>query len=260
MVYPKTQTQDNRCATYSCRHKGKVRWNQIACAHSHGGILNTTSPFVPCFVGPIRRFAECVTKTVFQQCERYVYVMLLMVVMINRACLFSTVKKFLRIIILSVDPVMMLTDDNLALSQLFARHQEALVMRSWARAARLLDHYRKRLQFRILLEERHLLPYCVGEKLPGQWHIYISEHRRLEDALNNANKRLAVARRRGITAAVLIALLDEEKTLKYNLEHHLHREETEFSTTLQQSLPMDVGTRFVRALIHPSRTEHPQIV
>lgn len=153
----------------------------------------------------------------------------------------------------------MLTDDHMALSQLFARHQEALVVRSWARAARLLEHYQKRLQYRISLEERHLLPYCVGEKLPGQWQVYISEHRRLEDALHNANIRLATARRRGITAAVLIALLDEEKTLKYVLEHHLQREEAEFSTTLQQSLPVDVGTRFVHALIHPGRTEHQLI-
>ncbi|MGH2507615.1 MAG: hypothetical protein ACRDHZ_09480, partial [Ktedonobacteraceae bacterium] len=75
---------------------------------------------------------------------------------------------------MSVNPVTMLTDDHMALSQLFARHQEALVMRSWARAARLLDYYRKRLQHRILLEERHLLPYCIEEKLTGQWRTYIS--------------------------------------------------------------------------------------
>ncbi|MGH8402528.1 MAG: hemerythrin domain-containing protein [Gammaproteobacteria bacterium] len=157
---------------------------------------------------------------------------------------------------MGVDLVTVLSDEHMALSQMFARHQEALVMRSWARAARLLDHYRKRLQHRILLEERYLLPYCVDEKLPGQWQVYISEHRRLENTLNNAHIRLTAARRRGITAVALIALLDEEKTLKHILEHHLQREEAAFSTILRQSLPMDVSTSVVHALMHPAKMKN----
>lgn len=153
---------------------------------------------------------------------------------------------------LSFDPVTTLADEHVALAQLFARHQEALVTRAWARAARLLDHYRKRLQYHIQLEEHYLLPYCVEERAPGRWqaHVYIAEHRRLEELLSKAGKRLAVARRRGVTAAALIALLDEEKTLKHVVEHHYQREEISLFTVLRQSLPEEVRIGLTHILMH----------
>lgn len=153
---------------------------------------------------------------------------------------------------LSFDSVTTLAREHVALEQLFIRHQEALVMRVWARAARLLEHYRKRLEYQIQLEERYLLPYWVEEKAPGQSQasIYIVEHRRLEDLMQKASTRLAIARRRGITASVLITLLDEEKVLKQVIGHHYQREETVLFTVLRQLLPEEVRSEFVRTLMH----------
>ncbi|MGH8377351.1 MAG: hemerythrin domain-containing protein, partial [Gammaproteobacteria bacterium] len=73
----------------------------------------------------------------------------------------------------SIDPITALSNEHEELTHLFARHQEALVTRAWARAARLLDHYGKRLRYHIGLEERYLLPYCAGEKAPGQWQAHV---------------------------------------------------------------------------------------
>ncbi|MGH8370592.1 MAG: hemerythrin domain-containing protein [Gammaproteobacteria bacterium] len=144
--------------------------------------------------------------------------------------------------------VAVLMEDHVTLATLFARHQEALVARSWARAARLLDHYRKRLEHRILLEEQYLLPYGADKNMPREWQSYIAEHRRLEDLLNSTCARLATARRRGVTPSALIALLDDEKTLKHALEQHLLREEEEFSPTSQHALPKEVSSELIRAL------------
>ncbi|MGA9852269.1 MAG: hemerythrin domain-containing protein [Gammaproteobacteria bacterium] len=159
---------------------------------------------------------------------------------------------------LAFDPITTLADEHVALAQLFARHQEALVTRAWARAARLLDHYQKRLQYQIQLEERFLLPYCVEEKAPGQWQarVYMAEHRRLEELLHKAGVRLAAARRRGVTSAGLIALLDEEKTLKHVVEYHYQREEIALFSILRQSLPEEVRTGLVHVLMQHNNIPH----
>ena len=147
-------------------------------------------------------------------------------------------------------PVAILAEDHTTLALLFARHQEALVTRSWARAARLLDHYRKRLEYRISLEEQYLLPYGADKNMPPEWQSYIAEHRRLEELLNSTCARLATARRRGVTASALIALLDDEKTLKHVLEQHLQREEEQFSPASQDALPEAVSSELMLALMH----------
>jgi|GEM_PF-4996796 len=100
-----------------------------------------------------------------------------------------------------------------------------------------------------MLEERFLLPYCVKSHIPGHWQVYVTEHQLLEEILESASRRLAAARRRGITNATLIALLDEEKTAKYALEHHLKQEDMEFSITLGQTLPDEVRKSLVHVLV-----------
>ena len=139
---------------------------------------------------------------------------------------------------LSFDPFAALADEHAALTQLFARHQAALVTRAWARAARLLDSHRKRLAQHIELEERYLLPYCLREKLPNQWptRVYSAEHQRIQELASKLSARFAKLRRRGVTSAALIALLDEEKTLKHILEHHHAREEMALFANLPQVL------------------------
>lgn len=76
------------------------------------------------------------------------------------------------------------------------------------------------------LEEEHLLPHCGrAQAVRYPANVYRAEHRRIEQLMEKAAERLTNAQRRGITPAVLISLLDEERTLKHLLEHHHEREE-----------------------------------
>ncbi|MGH8396743.1 MAG: hemerythrin domain-containing protein [Gammaproteobacteria bacterium] len=160
---------------------------------------------------------------------------------------------------LSIDPITALSNEHKELTHLFARHQEALVTRAWARAARLLSQYQKRLLYHIGLEERYLLPYCAEEKAGGHWraHVYIAEHRRLEELLRKTSTRLAVARRRGVSSMALIALMDEEKTLKHVAQHHHQREDMALFESLRESLPEEARTALMyelgRADVWPER-------
>jgi len=127
----------------------------------------------------------------------------------------------------SADPVGLLLEQHLAFGDLFARHQEALLDRRLEDAARLLEEYGERLRAHIALEEQDLLPKCGGNG-SSRWppEVYRAEHRRIEQLLEKARDRLQREARHGITAAALIALLDEERTLKRLVEHHHEREET----------------------------------
>lgn len=120
----------------------------------------------------------------------------------------------------------LLRGQHLSLGDLFACHQEALVDRRWAEAARLLEEYGQRLLEHIDFEERHLLPRCDSAG-HARWPaaVYRAEHRRIEQLLRKAADRLTRARGAAVTSAVLITLLDEERTLKRLLEHHHEREE-----------------------------------
>lgn len=112
------------------------------------------------------------------------------------------------------------------LGDLFASHQQALVDRRWAQAARLLEEYEQGLLSQIHFEERHLLPRCEaigGAQRPRA--IYKAEHRRIEQLLREAADRLACTLGSEITPAILASLLDEERTLKRLMEHHREREE-----------------------------------
>lgn len=127
---------------------------------------------------------------------------------------------------LNENAVPLLVQQHIVLGDLFASHQEALVDRRWAQAARLLDEYEQTLLSHIHFEERHLLPRCDamgGMQWPGA--VYKAEHRRIEQLLREAADRLARARGAGITPASLISLLDDERTLKRLVEHHHEREE-----------------------------------
>jgi hemerythrin-like domain-containing protein len=122
-------------------------------------------------------------------------------------------------------------EQHLAFGDLFARHQEALLDRRLEDAARMLEEYGERLRTHIALEERALLPKC-GSHGSSRWppEVYRAEHRRIEQLLEEARERLQREARRGITAAALIAILDEERTLKRLVEHHHEREETALFT------------------------------
>ncbi|MGH8170797.1 MAG: hemerythrin domain-containing protein [Steroidobacteraceae bacterium] len=136
----------------------------------------------------------------------------------------------------SVDPAGLLLEQHLAFGDLFAQHQEALLDRRLEDAARLLAEYGERLRAHIALEERALLPKCGGNG-SSRWppEVYRAEHRRIEQLLEKAREHLQREARRGITAAALIAILDEERTLKRLVEHHHEREETALFTEVFQA-------------------------
>lgn len=125
------------------------------------------------------------------------------------------------------DPYERLLEQHVAFSDLFARHQEALLDRRFGEAIRLLEEYSERLREHIAVEERDLLPKCAALDA-ARWppDVYRAEHRRIDQLLVKAGERLRRLGRRGVQAAVLISILDEERTLKRLVEHHHEREET----------------------------------
>ena len=151
---------------------------------------------------------------------------------------------------LNPDPFVRLVREHTSLDRLFARHQEALVNRSWARAARLLESYGGHLRRHIAIEEQVLLPQCEMPGARPRWkaEVYCAEHRRIELLLGKNREQLAHARRRGMTATALIALLDEEKTLKHLVGHHHTREEAALFPELRRGLSGEVRKQLMRVL------------
>jgi len=126
------------------------------------------------------------------------------------------------------------------------------VNRSWARAMRLLELYQQRLAAHIHIEDHVLLPYCVvGSTGAMRWEarVYLAEHRRLEELVDKVCAHLAAIRRRGIKPAMLIGLLDQEKTLKHVLEHHHEREEKGLYGELRGRLPVEAEQHLMAALL-----------
>jgi hemerythrin-like domain-containing protein len=150
------------------------------------------------------------------------------------------------------DPFRILRHEHATLGQLFLLHQEMLVNRAWARAARLLSRYRQQLARHIRIEEQLLLPYC-GDATPDatRWdaQVYVAEHRRLEELVGNAAARLTVIRRRGVTPAMLIKLLDQEKTVKHLMQHHHEREARGLFDELRRHLPATARQQLLAALL-----------
>jgi hypothetical protein len=149
-----------------------------------------------------------------------------------------------------VHPLDSLATEHVALARLYGRHQEALVTRYWKQAASLLEEYSVRLTRHIEIEERLLLPHCEAVSAAIRWQakVYQAEHERIGQLLEKNIQHLAQARQRGMTPAGLIALLDEEKTLKHVLEHHHEREEQGLFAELRLQLPAGIRDELRGAL------------
>lgn len=150
------------------------------------------------------------------------------------------------------DTLCILRREHASLDTLFRRHQEVLVSHAWARAARLLIQYQERLTVHILLEEKFLLPYCNDDSGSSpRWgsHVYRTEHRKLEELVRAVSVRLRSARRRGVTPAMLIDLLDKERTLKHVAQHHHEREENGLFTELHERLPLEIRMELSKELL-----------
>ncbi|HEX8757204.1 MAG TPA: hemerythrin domain-containing protein [Steroidobacteraceae bacterium] len=125
------------------------------------------------------------------------------------------------------EPFELLLEQHVAFADLFARHQEALLDRRFEDASRLLEEYGERLREHIALEESCLLPKCAAlDSVRWPPQVYRAEHRRIEQLLARTGERLRREGHLGMTAAALISILDEERTLKRLVEHHHEREET----------------------------------
>ncbi len=154
-----------------------------------------------------------------------------------------------------LDPFAALTEEHAELTRLFANHQEALLDRDWAMAARLLGGYRERLYRHMEIEERFVLdPAQVPAAAHQRWttELYRAEHRRVRLYLEKVDEWLTRARHHGAPAGMLIGLLDRERTLKHLLEHHHHREEVALFADLRGSLPARVRAALGRALAEPA--------
>lgn len=150
------------------------------------------------------------------------------------------------------DTLCILRREHASLDALFRRHQEVLVSHAWAWAARLLIQYQERLTVHIRLEEKFLLPYCNDDSgSSSRWgsRVYRTEHRKLEELVRVVTVRLASARRRGVTPAMLIDILDKERTLKHVVQHHHEREEKGLFTELHERLPLETRMELSKELL-----------
>ncbi|HET7921895.1 MAG TPA: hypothetical protein VFM15_03990 [Gammaproteobacteria bacterium] len=150
------------------------------------------------------------------------------------------------------DPFALLRREHRDLGMLFQRHQEALLRRRWAHAARLLSHHHARLAAHIRIEEDWLLPCAPGaQSAAPRWNpeIYRAEHRKLLELAGKLAIKLARARRRGVSPTLLLALLDEEKTFKHVFEHHHRREERGLFGELPRQLSAETRSGLCAALL-----------
>ncbi|MGD8429254.1 MAG: hypothetical protein PVH31_02500 [Ectothiorhodospiraceae bacterium] len=110
--------------------------------------------------------------------------------------------------------------------EVFALHQEALLVQDMALALEAYDLWADRLRFHIQLENRLVLPLLVPLDAEAQWpsRVYYAEHERLLRLVDKQRRRLA-ATADAPSRRQVIALLDRENTLKHVGEHHELREE-----------------------------------
>lgn len=151
---------------------------------------------------------------------------------------------------LTAGPFDTLRDEHRSLIRLFALHQESLLNRDWERARRLLEHYCGLMQRHIEIEERFLLLPGETDAIGMRWRseVYRAEHRRIGLILQKIVERIMRAGQQGMRPAGVIALLDQERTLKHLIEHHHHREETALFNEMRRILSADSRAALDRAL------------
>lgn len=130
---------------------------------------------------------------------------------------------------LTPGPFDILRDEHRSLTRLFAHHQESLLERDW---------------------ERFLLTPSETAAIGLRWadEVYRAEHRRIMLLLERIIERVMRAGRHGVSAPGLIALLDQERSLKHLIEHHHHREEVALFNERRGTLAADTRAALGRAL------------
>lgn len=119
---------------------------------------------------------------------------------------------------------MMGVHDDLAMT--FFRHQQALLDRDFARAARELAAYRKALFAHAHAEEQHVLPRYEalgGDATDAPVRLFLGEHGNLRKFVDEFVQRVAALAVKPDDRA-LLELFDREATFKNLMLHHDLRE------------------------------------
>lgn len=109
----------------------------------------------------------------------------------------------------------------------FLRHQDALLDRRLDEAAALLESVRFDLRRHIREEEEWMLPLYRRADSPagGSPSLFLSEHRKIEEALDRFGRELADLRSNPPNwRRKLLGLLEEQARFKNLLDHHDRRE------------------------------------
>lgn len=119
---------------------------------------------------------------------------------------------------------------HLELQELFARHQEALLLVRFEEAKTWLEHYTVCQKAHMQLEEKYLFPEFASIERSSKWNVslYEKEHEKISQLYQNIVEDLNWLSEQELDESQLrrniIALLDKEKTLKGLNEHHEDRE------------------------------------
>ena len=138
--------------------------------------------------------------------------------------------------------VEIINKQHMELRELFARHQEMLLIGQFKEAAFWLDHYIVCQKAHIQIEDNYLLPEFAKIERKTQWDssLYEKEHTKITNLYENINEDLKWLSEQELNDSDqrrnIIALLDKEKTLKGLSEHHEEREEEAMLKELDEQL------------------------
>lgn len=113
------------------------------------------------------------------------------------------------------------------LNDLFLRHQESLIARRFAEAARRLTAFRRLIRRHIHDEEQRLLPLYdarAGVIPGGPVELFVGEHRKIVAFLDSFRAELRRIRSLRSPSRAILALMDRQAMFKHLMEHHDSRE------------------------------------
>ena len=131
---------------------------------------------------------------------------------------------------------------HLELRELFARHQEMLLLGQFEEAKVWLEHYAVCQKAHIQIEDNYLIPEFANIDHESKWDssLYEKEHEKITKLYQNISDDLNWLADQELNESDkrrnIIALLDKEKTLKGLNEHHEEREEEAMLKELDEQL------------------------
>ncbi len=141
------------------------------------------------------------------------------------------------------------------LSNLFFRHQEAILVDDLPRAIESLENFTEAHDLHKDFEDQQLIPQLAKLDDPGGWpaSLYGQEHDKIEALLSRLRTHLVRLNAQGLTGterrAALIELLDREKSFKGLCEHHQEREETGMLPALDKYTDVSWRTAIIESFM-----------